>query len=520
MKTKMVVTLVVSLVVAGLLGTVPTAEAAGHSVEHGHVLSVPETPGGPPVKIHYSLFKPELADSEDVPVIFHSHGWGGSRTTDVASFQDFLDAGFGVLSFDQRSFGESGGTAHVQHPDFEGQDVQALVELVADQDWVLLDDEATKDPRIGAIGGSYGGGYQFNGAFTSIRDQGDSRFDALAPEITWWDLKESLAPRAVPRSAWTAALYAAGLGNHTETVHKGFVYGAATGEWPASDEPGVQELGADLDAFFAPTGPKHHVETLEHRLDIPVLIGQGLNDNLFNLNQGLSNFDNTLTQEARDESIFIGYHGGHALPNVLPPANFVSGDPCSAEIADGGDFRELSLLFFRKHLKDEAVSELVAYENTYNLAAENGGCLSQLASVDGTTAHPAPDIVTPTGVGGPVNLKLADGPTTVAGIPRVTADLTALGADARAFYALSVGATPATALVVQANMLPVHLHGSLPGEQYPGHEIELPGVAVDVPAGQSLFLTVSGFSDMSFGHGSKTPGALLMENVQVHVPTL
>ncbi len=520
MKIRALATLVVTLVVAGLLGTVPSAEAAGHSVEHGHVLSVPETPGGPPVEIHYSLFRPEAADTADVPLIFHSHGWGGSRTTSIESFEDFLDAGFGVLSFDQRSFGESGGTAHVQHPDYEGQDVQALVDLVADQDWVLLDDAATKDPRIGAIGGSYGGGYQFSGAFTSLSDRGVERFDALAPEIAWWDLKESLAPEAVPRSAWTAALYAAGLGNHSETVHKGFVYGAATGEWPASDEPGVQELGADLDAFFAPTGPKHHVETLGNRLDIPVLIGQGSNDNLFNLNQGLSNFDNALTQEARDESIFIGYHGGHALPNVLPPANFVSGDPCSAEITDGGEFGDLSLLFFRKHLKGEHVPELDGYENTYNLAAENGGCLSQLPSVENVTPHPAGTIVTPTGLGGPIHVTLTDGPVTVAGIPEVTADLTALGADARAFYALSVGASPATALVVQANMLPVHLHGSLPGERYPGHEIELPGVAVEVPAGQSLFLTVSGFSDMSFGHGSKTPGALLMENVQVHVPTL
>ena len=49
-------------------------------------------------------------------MIMHSHGWGGSRTTDPAAFEKWLDAGYGVLSFDQRGFGESGGHAHVENP--------------------------------------------------------------------------------------------------------------------------------------------------------------------------------------------------------------------------------------------------------------------------------------------------------------------------------------------------------------------------------------------------------------------
>ena len=61
-------------------------------------------------------------------MIMHSHGWGGSRTTDAAAFKRFLDAGYGVLSFDQRGFGESGGHAYVENPDVEGHDVRALVD--------------------------------------------------------------------------------------------------------------------------------------------------------------------------------------------------------------------------------------------------------------------------------------------------------------------------------------------------------------------------------------------------------
>ena len=62
------------------------------------------------------------------------------------------------------------------------------------------------DPVLGAIGGSYGGGYQFVGALSEVRDRGATRFDALVPEITWFSLTESLFPQGVPRTEWAAAL--------------------------------------------------------------------------------------------------------------------------------------------------------------------------------------------------------------------------------------------------------------------------------------------------------------------------
>src|SRR3712207_8234125 len=55
----------------------------------------------------FRSFKPGAASKRNrVPVVFHSHGWGGSRTTGIDSFKSYLDAGFGVLSFDQRGFGD------------------------------------------------------------------------------------------------------------------------------------------------------------------------------------------------------------------------------------------------------------------------------------------------------------------------------------------------------------------------------------------------------------------------------
>ena len=148
--------------------TAPATAAAGVTTTDGCVHSVPDPGTTTAVDICFTLFRPAGASaSSPVPMVLHSHGWGGSRTKDPAQFQKWLDAGYGVLSFDQRGFGESGGKAHVENPDFEGHDVRRLISFIADLGWVRKD--APGDPRMGAIGGSYGGGYQFLGVFESLR---------------------------------------------------------------------------------------------------------------------------------------------------------------------------------------------------------------------------------------------------------------------------------------------------------------------------------------------------------------
>ena len=106
---------------------------------------------------------------------------------------------------------------------------------------------------------------------------------------------------------------------------------------------------------------------------------------------------------------------------------------------------------------------------------------------------------------------------TLAGTPFVDASVTSLGLNARAFFALSVGTSPADAKVIQNNVLPHHEPSISLGAQ---RSIELPSVAAEIPEGQSLFLTVSPVSDMFVGHGSRTPGAMLLEDAEVRVPVV
>jgi hypothetical protein len=484
----------------GLFGSSLIATPAVAST--GCVSSVPEPGTTTPVRICYSLFKPAGASaSHTVPLIMHSHGWGGSRTKDPAAFKSWLDAGFGVLSFDQRSFGESTGVAHVMNPDFEGRDVIKLVDLVAGLDWVTK--QGPGDPLIGAIGGSYGGGFQFAGAFTELRDSGRTRFDALAPEVTWWDLKQSLAPDEAARTMWLSLLYAGGGTHLPPSVSAAFVVLITTGAWP----PG--KAGRELDEFFARNGPAWHVAQ-GRKLDIPVLFGQGISDNLFNLNQGLANFERALTPQARARSIFVGYNAGHTLPSVVPPGWAVAGDPCSITLGSSS-FAGLALRFMSAKLLDKATG-LSGY-GAYHLSTADGRCLTQ-QSLPANARFPLGKILTPTGAGLPLNLKVATGPITVAGVPRLDARVYTMVPDSGAFFALSVGTSPLNAKVVQNNTMPLREKRVVKGER---RSIELPAIAVDVPAGKNLYLTVSPVADMFAGQRGPLPGALLLKDSTLRV---
>jgi pimeloyl-ACP methyl ester carboxylesterase len=500
-------------VTAGLLAPSTYAADPGPTATDGCITSVPDPGTTEPVQICYTAFKPGGASAKkQVPVLLEGHGWGGSRTTDPAAFERYLSAGYGVISFDQRGFGDSGGKAHTMDPAVEGVDVQRLVDLAARFDWVRKDRPG--DPRIGAIGGSYGGGYQYVGAFSEIAKTGRTRFDALAPEYTWWDINDALAPQGVARGEWLAVLVAVAQPSQalTEEATRGFVEGAATGDYPEY-----------MRQFYADNGPAFHIAK-GRRLDVPVLVRQGVSDNLFNLNQALKNLT-ALTPRARARSVVLGFHGGHALPALAPRGSHpgapvaVGGDgtdPCSPAVQGGkGDFVSLQLRFFDVHLK--GATGTVPGEGRYALVTPDGACL-QTAALGTDKAFKAGSITTPAAVAGPAQyVPLGAGPLKVAGTPYVDAKVTTLTPNTRAFFALAVGTSPADATVVHSNFLPQREATAVSGVK---RTIELPAVAVKVPEGQQLFLVVTPSAEMYGGFSSRVPGVMTLDDVTVRVPLL
>ncbi len=471
-------------------------------------------------KIAITIFRPSGASAgNQVPVVLHSHGWAGSRETEIGpTVKPYLNAGFGVVSIDQRAHGDSEGQAHVQDPTKETEDVKAVIDHVAKLKWVKLDRPG--DPVLAAIGGSYGGGYQTMTALDEIHETGRTRFNALAPQITWFDLPQSLAPQKVPRSAWTALLYAAGASMVPDFIHEAFAWGTATGQWPDGTLYG-QKNGAfpNIDKIFHRHSPVWYAER-GIRINVPVLLRQGITDNLFPLNEGVHIFQDALSPMARSQSYLIGYNGGHALPNALPPGNTTAAeigggeDVCSPK----GDFTKLTIAFFARVFSGRSTAGLMPAP--YNLStAASDKCLhlDRLPSGKAMTVDLAGygPMVATAGLGAPVHFPLVEGPVTLSGIPRLSGKVTSAGLDTRAFFGLAIGRTPADATVVQNNLMP--LHKMMPAQDQK-FSIELSGVAIEIPEGQSLFLTITPISDMFFGHGSRTPGGLVLDSLQVELP--
>lgn len=519
-----------------VIGTGSADAARGHANRDVTIRSDESTA---PVDLAATVYRPAGASRVDpVPVILHSHGWGGSRTSSDGAFRTELDAGFGVLSFDQRGWGESGGQAHVQEPDREGEDVIALLDYVADLEWVARTRRdgtpipAADDPMAFAMGRSYGGGYQLVGALTETAQQGYTRFDALAPQITWYDLPGSLAPEGVPRTLWLAVLEAVGAGSVPRYVHEAFAYSAATGQWPDGEPPGEP----DLDATFADNGTVGFVED-GVRLDAPVLFGQGLPDNLFNFNQAWKNFERGLTDDARARSAVVGYDAGHTLPSAVPPGTTVPANPA----ASPASFARRRLRFFEA-VRDGDGDARSVVGSPYLLTTASGERRVAVDSVDDRTRFGGVDLAvrgdgegglavadvaaptsgrvdaaaSTTGIGAPVHLPLAAGPLTVAGVATLSASVTTAGVDQRLFLALSKGRTPATARILQNNVMPLHEPAPVDGVD---RTVELPGAAADVESGERLYLTLSAVSEMFLAHGSvRSPGTVVLEDLSVGVP--
>lgn len=510
------------------LGTGSAEAAPGHS---NRDVTIRSDESRAPIDVAATVYRPGGASADDpAPMIVHSHGWGGSRTSSDGAFRAELDAGFGVLSFDQRGWGESGGKAHVQEPALEGEDVVAVLDFVAGLDWVARSEprgmpvSKEDNPTVFAMGRSYGGGYQLVGALTETARKGYTRFDALAPQITWFDLPRALAPEGVPRTTWLAVLEAAGAANVPRPIHEAFAYSAATGQWPDGEQPGEP----DLDGRFHGNGTVGFVED-GLRLDVPVLFGQGMPDNLFNFNEAWKNFERGLTDEARGRSAVVGYNAGHTLPSVVPPGTTIPSNPAASPASFAGK----RLRFFER-VRDGDGDARSVVGSPYLLTTASGERRVAVDRVDDRTQFGGVDLsvhgdgegglgvgttdtaASTTGVGAPVHLPLADGPLTVAGVPDLSASVTTVGVDQRLFLALSTGRTPATARIVQNNVMPMQEPEPVSGVD---RTVELPGVAADVGPDERLYLTLTAVSDMFLAHGSiRTPGTVVFEDLSVGVP--
>ena len=184
--------LLVAASVLVLPGAAPAyADTAGPGGEQTLTVPVGAEPDGTAVALDVTVFTPGSAGPH--PAVLLAHGFGGSKADLADQARDLAGRGYVALTWSARGFGASGGRIHLDDPDYEVADARVLVDRLATRPDVRLD--APGDPRVGVVGGSYGG------ALALMLGATDRRVDAVAASITWNDLAEAFFPQHVTTNA-------------------------------------------------------------------------------------------------------------------------------------------------------------------------------------------------------------------------------------------------------------------------------------------------------------------------------
>ncbi|HWC35019.1 MAG TPA: CocE/NonD family hydrolase, partial [Mycobacteriales bacterium] len=246
------------------------------------------------------LYRPAGATAaHPVPAILTTNGFTGSKNDQTAMAEVLASHGYGVLSYSGLGFGGSGCKISLDDRAHDGRAGSQLVSFLGHLAWITHD--GPDDPRVGMIGNSYGGGIQY--AVAGV----DPRVDAIVPMITWNNMAYSIAPnntnlihgvtysKAAPgiaKEVWLPELFAAGVAATVQHADTDPTRAAACGGFieivcPAVTELMLNEYFADnLYAFAAQRSVANHIRDIR----IPVLLMQGQNDTLFDLQEAVATY--------------------------------------------------------------------------------------------------------------------------------------------------------------------------------------------------------------------------------------
>ncbi|WP_281895253.1 alpha/beta fold hydrolase [Phytohabitans aurantiacus] len=181
------VAVAVVVAVTGAVVWVAWPDSPAYTTEDATVTVRSGPNGDEPVDLDTTLYLPADADGP-VPAVLMPHGFGGTKQSVAADAKDLAELGYAVLAYTARGFGRSGGQVHLDNPDYEVRDAQRLLDWLAARPEVSKD--ASNDPKVGVVGGSYGG------ALALLLAAQDQRVDAIVPMITWNDLSRSFLPQS------------------------------------------------------------------------------------------------------------------------------------------------------------------------------------------------------------------------------------------------------------------------------------------------------------------------------------
>ncbi len=291
--------------------------------------------------IDADLYKPDKATrSHPAPAILTTHGFGGKKddSNQLATAKGFVNQGYVVLSYSGLGFGNTTGCKiSLDDPAYDGKAGKQLVDVLAGTRAYqaggsahkvhYVSQESPGDPRVGMIGGSYGGEIQY-----AVASQ-DRRVDALIPLITWNDLSYSLAPNntdfssgvtyrtpGVAKKEWIDLFFSVGIKSGIPNGGldpapdpkplvgcPNFVTAACTAALQ------LNSAGYPDDATLK-LARHASVATYIHKIKVPTLLVQGQADTLFNLQESLATFRSLRAQGTPTRMIWQSWGHSHSQP--------------------------------------------------------------------------------------------------------------------------------------------------------------------------------------------------------------
>ena len=256
----------------------------------------------PGVSIDTSLYIPSKTPA---PAILIAHGFGGSKDSVASDAQYFASKGYVVLTWTARGFGKSTGQISMNAQDGEVADTRALISYLSKSKYVTQD--KADDPRVGIMGGSYGG------ANALLSASADSRIDAVIADITWSDLAQGLFPQSVAGSSQSGVFKKVWAGTFFSAVSLQSAYlgecGSFTQAWCDAYRSAVIN-GAPSQkerALLASVSPINFLSTL----NAPTLLSQGQADSLFPLSESVRTADAIKKANPQLPLSMIWHAGGH-----------------------------------------------------------------------------------------------------------------------------------------------------------------------------------------------------------------
>ena len=285
---------------------------------------------GLPIDVNVALPAPPAKGPDgDYPLVMVFHGYGGSEFG-LSALERWTKRGYAAFSMSDRGFGRSCGgkdqlidpacvAGHVRLMDtrYEVRDAQTFAGL-------LVDEGIADRKRIGATGGSYGGGLSMS--LAALRDRimlpdgslapwtspagKPMRIAAAAPEIPWTDLAYALLPNGSTLDYVADTSYGTRIGVMKETFVAGlFASGLAAGRYAL---PGT-DPDADLITWFAAINAGEPYESNPITVDVldevtshhssyyiddsvapaPLLISNGWTDDLFPVDEAVRFYNRT-----------------------------------------------------------------------------------------------------------------------------------------------------------------------------------------------------------------------------------